>query len=73
MDLSIHFYELKFITKIFDILMFHRNVNIYICIYLYSYKSIILQKTNGEFKNEFYNYKLSSDNESTLNFAPDML
>ena len=35
-------------------------------------KNIILQETHGEFKNEFYNFKLSSYKESTLNFAPNM-
>ena len=35
-------------------------------------KSITLLDTHGEFKNEFYNLKLSSYGDSTLNFAPNM-
>ena len=30
------------------------------------------QPTHGEFKNEFYNFKLRSYTDSTLNFAPNM-
>ena len=35
-------------------------------------KSITLLDNHGEFKNEFYNLKLSSYGDSTLNFAPNM-
>ena len=30
------------------------------------------QNTHGEFKNEFYNFKINSYKDSTLNFAPTM-
>ena len=33
-------------------------------------RDIIPQETHGKFKNEFYNFKLSSWKESTLNIAP---
>ena len=35
-------------------------------------KNIILRNTHGEFKSEFYNFKLSSYKDSTLNFASNM-
>ena len=35
-------------------------------------QSITYQKTHGEFKNEFYNFKISSYRDSSLNFAPIM-
>ena len=35
-------------------------------------RNITLQETHGEFKNEFYNYKLDSYKKSTLNFDPTM-
>ena len=35
-------------------------------------QSITHQKTHGEFKNEFYNFKISSYRDSSLNFAPIM-
>ena len=36
-------------------------------------KEITETPTHGEFKREFYYFKLQSYKESTLNFAPDML
>jgi len=36
-------------------------------------KEITQQPTHGEFKTEFYHFKLQSYKESTLNFAPAML
>ena len=35
-------------------------------------RNITLQETHGEFKNEFYNYKLDSYKKNTLNFDPTM-
>ena len=35
-------------------------------------RNVILQETHGEFKNEFYGFKMSSYKKSTLNFAPNM-
>ena len=35
-------------------------------------KTITLLNTHGEFKNEFYDFKLSSYKDSSLNFSPKM-
>ena len=35
-------------------------------------ETLFLQETHEEFKNEFYNFRLSSYKESTLNIAPIM-
>ena len=35
-------------------------------------RDITLQPTHGEFKSKFYDYKLESYKDSTLNFAPNM-
>ena len=36
-------------------------------------KDVTQKLTHGEFKNEFYDFKLRSYKESTLNFASNML
>ena len=36
------------------------------------HKDVDPTRTHEEFKNEFYNFKVSSYKESTLNFAPKM-
>ena len=35
-------------------------------------RNVNLQETHGEFKNEFYGFKMSSYKNSTLKFAPNM-